>query len=173
MSYIGNIKIEPNAAEPIASGIYGTCSTDAETAKKVVTLANFDYLLEGVTIKVRFENSNTAASPTLQVGSTTETPIMRYGNTTPGGTPGKSWHAGEVVSFTYAKVNGAAYWFMNDARDVPSVSTETVLKNVTVTNGTAPTFQMSGSTLVMNAGSATTVTIQSSDKVTIGSAETS
>lgn len=173
MSYVGNVKIGSNDAEPVAASLFGTCKTPADTAAKVVELANFDYLLEGVTIKVRFENGNTVANPTLAVGGTTATTIRRYDSTGAGTTIGKSWHAGEVVSFTYIKVNGTGYWYMNDARDVPSVTTETVLKNVTVTNGTAPTFTLNGSVLEINAGSATSVTIQDSDKVVIGSAERS
>ena len=81
MSYVGNVKIGSNAAEPVASSLFGTCTTAAGTAAKEVDLANFDYLLEGVTIKVRFENSNTATNPTLAVGGTTATAIRRYDST--------------------------------------------------------------------------------------------
>ena len=170
MSYIGNVKVDNNDAIPVGSTLYGTCSTAAGDQVKEVTLANFDYLLEGVTVKVKFDNTNTHTSPTLKVGSTTAKSIRRYGTTAPGNTTGKSWYAGEVVSFTYATVSGTGYWFMNDTRDIPTVTDVTVLKNVTVTNGTAPTFTLNGSTLEINAGSATSVTINNSDKVTVGSA---
>ncbi len=48
---------------------YGTCATAAATAAKVVTQAEFS-LVAGVVIAVMFTNTNTAASPTLNVNTT-------------------------------------------------------------------------------------------------------
>ena len=51
---------------------YGTCSTEATTAEKAITLTdatNFS-LRAGVSIVVKFTNTNTAQNPTLNVNST-------------------------------------------------------------------------------------------------------
>lgn len=48
---------------------YGTCSTDAGTATKTVTLSGFT-LTDGSRVTVRFANTNTAVLPTLNVNST-------------------------------------------------------------------------------------------------------
>lgn len=109
MSYIGNVKVD-STTHLVGSTLYGTCDTAAGTAAKVVTCANFDKLLTGVTIHVKFTYSNTAASPTLNVNSTGAKTIYRYGTTKPTGEAKSSWNAGAVVSFTY---DGTS-WFMND-----------------------------------------------------------
>ena len=54
---------------------YGTCSTDAGTAAKTVTLANF-VLATGAEVTVRFTVTNTASSPTLNVNNTGAKPIQ-------------------------------------------------------------------------------------------------
>ena len=95
---------------PIGSTLYGTCSTGASTAQKEVTCSNFDKLITGVTIHVKFTYSNTNSSPSLKVNSTTAKSIMRYGTTKPGTSTKTSWQAGSVVSFTY----DGTYWQMND-----------------------------------------------------------
>ena len=99
----------------IASSAYGTCTTAAGTAAKVVTLSNFDTLTAGVTIHVRFTYSNTVANPTLNVNSKGAKPIYAYGTTAPGTTVGTSWQAGAVVSFTYnTDNNSSGCWVMNN-----------------------------------------------------------
>ena len=57
---------------------YGTCSTAAATAAKVVACTGFS-LTTGARISVRFTVTNTAASPTLNVNSTGAKAI-RYRN---------------------------------------------------------------------------------------------
>ena len=102
----------------VASSAYGTCSTAANTVAKVVTMADFDTLIAGMTIHVYMTNSNTAASPTLNVNSKGAKPIYKYGTTVPGTTAATSWQAGSIVSFTYnttANTNGC--WIMNDHLD--------------------------------------------------------
>ena len=54
---------------PVAGSLYGECTTAAGTAAKVVTCADFDEYRTGVTLFVKFTNTNTAASPTLNVNS--------------------------------------------------------------------------------------------------------
>ena len=48
---------------------YGTCSTAAATAAKVVSCSNFA-LMTGAEITVKFTVTNTAANPTLNVNNT-------------------------------------------------------------------------------------------------------
>lgn len=109
MSYIGNVNVG-GTTHLVGSTLYGTCTTAANTAAKVVTCANFDQLLTGVTIHVKFSNVNTASNPTLNVNSTGAKAIRRYGSTAPGQTAATSWQENSVVSFTY----DGTYWFLND-----------------------------------------------------------
>ena len=57
---------------------YGTCSTEADTAAKVVSVTSFT-LATGAVVYVRFTITNTASSPTLNVNSTGAKAI-RYRN---------------------------------------------------------------------------------------------
>ena len=77
---------------------YGVCSTAANTAAKTVTLdvSGTFTLFEGAVIRVKFENSNTAANPTLNVNSTGAKAITRNGSDS-----ATSWEAGEIVEFVY------------------------------------------------------------------------
>lgn len=109
-TYIGKVKVDGTNELPIASTLYGTCSTAAATAAKVVTCANFDKLITGVTIHVKMTYSNTVANPTLNVNSTGAKSIKRYGTTAPSKSAASSWNAGAVISFTY----DGTYWQMND-----------------------------------------------------------
>lgn len=109
MSYVGKVTAG-GATHLVGSTLYGTCSTAAATAAKVVTCANFDKLETGVTIHVKFTNSNAAANATLNVNSTGAKPLCMYGTTNVGTGTNASWEAGAVVSFTY---DGAS-WVMND-----------------------------------------------------------
>ena len=109
MSYIGNVKVG-SATHLVGSTLYGTCNTAAGTAEKAVTCANFDELLTGVTIHVKFDNTNTIANPTLNVNNTGAKAIKRYGTTAPSTSVQTSWYAGAVISFTY----DGTYWMMDD-----------------------------------------------------------
>lgn len=109
MSYIGNVSVG-GSTHLVGSTLYGTCTTAANTAAKVVTCANFDQLLTGVTIHVKFTYSNTASNPTLNVNGTGAKRIYCYGNTSAGTSIQTSWNAGAVIAFTY----DGTYWFMND-----------------------------------------------------------
>ena len=86
------------------SPYFGKCTTAASTNSKVVSLdvedSNF-YLKSGVMISVRFNNENTASSPTLNVNNTGAIAIKSFGTTAIGSTPNTSWHSGEVISFIY------------------------------------------------------------------------
>ena len=155
MSYIGNVSVD-GTTHLVGSTLYGTCTTAASTAIKDVTLSNFDLILEGVTIHVKFSYTNGATNPRLRINSSNANhPIYRYG-TTPVGLDAKtSWHPGEVVSLTYS---GGA-WYLNDARDIPTITSKSVVgySNLTINNGTAPSFSISNNTLNLSTGTMTTV----------------
>lgn len=138
MAYITK-KQTNNGAKPIGSNLYGICSTEASTVAKVVSMPDFDVLVEGVTIHVFFQYANTASNPTLQVGSTEAKPI-KYNGLLDG-----SWEAGGFISFTY--YNGA--WMQNDI----------------AINGVTYTFSISGHTMTITGsdGSVQTVTLPDDD----------
>ena len=75
---------------------YGTCSTAAATAAKVVQCDGFQ-LVTGARIAVKFSHSNTAASPTLNVNGTGAKRLCKYGTSY----VGNDWHDDEVVEFVY------------------------------------------------------------------------
>ena len=58
---------------------YGTCSTAAATAAKVVSLTGFT-LTTGAKVSVKFTVTNTASSPTLNVNNTGAKPIYHMGH---------------------------------------------------------------------------------------------
>ena len=115
MGYVGKVAAG-GATHLVGSTLYGTCSTAAATAAKVVTCADFDKLITGVTIHVKFSNSNTASSPTLNVNSTGAKGIRfatGSSSITPGTNARESWYAGEVVALTY----DGSYWCINSKID--------------------------------------------------------
>lgn len=91
------------ATHLIASSAYGICSTAADTAAKTVNFTDDQAftLIQGTTIHVRFTNTNTASSPTLNVKGTGAKPMMRRIGSSVGTNPKTSWVDGEIVSFTY------------------------------------------------------------------------
>lgn len=146
MSYAGKVRIN-NADSPIASALYGLCTTPGGTAAKVVSLSAFDALMTGVTIAVKFSQANTAANPTLNVNGTGDIPIYVYGSTKPGTTAATSWASNSIVTFTYDGTN----WCMNDVSSNNSiismleseVTTEATARAVAITqvySRIAPTY---------------------------------
>jgi len=136
MSYVARISIDGGSPVPVGSSLYGTCETLADVAAKVVSCPDFDQLIVGVTIWVKFTNTNTAENPTMNVNSTGDLPIYQDENTHVGVDESSSWTAGSVLAFTY---DGTA-WFINcasgtsasapiisynDLTDKPSIPTKT------------------------------------------------
>lgn len=111
--YVGKITAA-SVQNAVAPTLYGTCNTAADTAAKTVICPDFTTLMHGVTIRVRFDESNTAASPTLNVNGKGAKPIYKYGTTIPGTSPAASWMAGAVISFTYDSSDGTGRWYMGD-----------------------------------------------------------
>lgn len=132
MAYVAKVKNE-NDNVPVGHTLYGTCATAANTAAKEVVMPDFSSIVDGVTIKVKFTNSNTAANPTLNVNSTGAKNIYRYGTTAPGATADASWEAGAVLSFTYDGTN----WMMNDFQNGGSGSSVSPYTSNPAMNGVA------------------------------------
>ena len=117
MSYLGKVKIDGGGQLPVASTLYGICESTAASYAKEVTLNNFDAVINGVTVHIKFVNGNTATliNPsdssvrlTLKVGTTSAAQIAN-----PGGSV--NWAAGQVISFTFEEnVGGTNYWRVND-----------------------------------------------------------
>lgn len=143
-SYISQVVIGNNTY-PLGSLLYGTCNTAANTADKVVTLAAFDTLATGITVYVSFDNANTAANPTLKVGSTAVKSII-----SPNGS--LTWAAQSIIGFTYNGTN----WVMQNA----DVDFDSVALTGTPTAPTAPagtnTTQIATTEFVTNAVSGLT-----------------
>ena len=83
--------------------LFGTCDTNAGIAAKVVedgTAASFDELVAGAVVIVHFQQTNTAADPTLKVGTTSAAAIKHpiAGSI--------QWYAGDVIPFVY----DGTYW---------------------------------------------------------------
>lgn len=79
---------------------YGTCSTTSTTAEKVVTCSGFA-LSKGAIICIVFTTANTAATPTLNVNSTTAKRI-HVGGATPNSTTNVlRWSANTLIYFMY------------------------------------------------------------------------
>lgn len=97
-------------AYAIASTAYGYCETDAGTAAKTVDMTDFK-LYEGVTIHVKFKNSNSASNPTLNVQGTGAKPII-YGITTKDSIDNiYGWNANDILTLTYDGTN----WVSNNS----------------------------------------------------------
>ena len=90
---------------------YGVCSTAAGTAAKTVQVENFS-LEEGAVVIVKFTNTNSASSPTLNVNGTGAKAIMRYGTTAASTSSSTSgWSAGAVQLLVYDGTNWVReYW---------------------------------------------------------------
>ncbi len=117
MSYAGKININ-STDYPIASTLYKTCTTAEGVTPKVVQFSEFDTLLEGVMIAVKFDESNTAVNPYLKVGDTDAKIIYTDGTSNPvGTTPATSWLAKSVVLFVY---DGSAWRLIGSTKALRS-----------------------------------------------------
>ena len=99
---------------------FGTCSTAAATAAKVVSCTGFT-LATGAVITVKFSATNTAASPTLNVNSTGAKAIM---------------YRGSAISAGYLAAN-RVYTFVYDGTDYELIGDINTDTNTTYSTGTA------------------------------------
>lgn len=121
--------IPSGAAGTVNNTWYGTSSTAAGTAAKVVTCADYQ-LAKGNVISVNFSTANTATAPTLNVNSTGAKAIY-VNNAVTSASNMLTWDAGEQMTFIYS----GSYYFLV-ARSSPikySSATFTDSLNVTRT----------------------------------------
>lgn len=115
MAFVGQARAG-DVTGRIGSSLYGVCTTAANVAAKEVAIEGLDILIPGLTIHVKFTNSNRTdpgtEPPTLTIPTIDSTPrrIYRHGTVPPGMTDRESWYAGTVVALTF---DGTA-WEMND-----------------------------------------------------------
>jgi hypothetical protein len=83
---------------------FGSCTTAAGTAAKIVDVGEFT-LTTGAMVAVKFTNTNSASAPTLNVSSTGAKSIKRYGTTAAGTSGASSWQAGAIMIFVYDGTN--------------------------------------------------------------------
>jgi len=126
MSYVGKVDLD-GTQHLVANTLYGTCSSNASEKDKVVTLADYDELMTGTMIQVKFTNTNTAVGTvddpiTLNVNGTGAKTVYKHGNVQPGATEVTSWKANSIVSFVYDGTN----WMMIDVNPVISEILKTV-----------------------------------------------
>lgn len=118
MAYVGKIKTQDGIEYPIGSMLYGTCSTDASTQTKIVTMLKqqneetvFTSLRTGITIHVYFSAANTHSAPKLKVDSTTAKNIISFESEAPAKC---LWRQGSILTFTYDGDN----WILNNGISV-------------------------------------------------------
>lgn len=99
---------DANVALNRATYQFGTCSTAAGTAAKVVALSGFARFT-GATVQVKFTYANTASSPTLNVNSTGAAQIRAYGAALTSSSA-YNWVANAVVAFVF----DGTYWNVSD-----------------------------------------------------------
>lgn len=121
---------------------YGTCSTAAGTAAKVVTCSGFN-LVTGATVMVKFTNANTVANPTLNVNSKGAKAIYYRGAALTASSLA-NWGAGDVVEFRY---NGTQWDLLNVGNTNTDTNTNYYPTAFAWTNGSTagPTGSLTGS----------------------------
>lgn len=90
----------------------GKCSTNASTVNKSCKIENA-VIVQGTVVNITFTNTNSAASPTLNViDNTTNAAIIvvNSGNTTLSSSSPYNWNVGATVGFTF----DGTYWRMNE-----------------------------------------------------------
>lgn len=107
-----------------------TCGTGASTATKTVSASKF-VLMEGGSVKIKFTYANSAASPTLAIGTTAAKPIMFNGSAA---SASNSWGAGEIVEFFYDGTN----WVGSSTSVSVSQNTSTGHTDITIGSTTTP-----------------------------------
>lgn len=103
-------------------GYYALSTTAAGTAAKTATIDpavdNWS-LVDGVSVAVKFENANTASTPTLSVNGTTATPIKNASGEALVASE-YQWSAGDLKVFTYDEEN--EYWILTDGSAMQRLS---------------------------------------------------
>lgn len=98
---------------------YGTCSTAAGTADKVVTCANFE-LYAGAAVTVTFSTANTAVVPKLNVNSTGAVAVW-YNNAAASNDNPVLWGANATLTFVY----DGSHWVLDEKPPTYAVACST------------------------------------------------
>ena len=119
-SYIGKVQIGATDDQIlVGSTLYGVCSTAVATPAKEVTLPDFDAIMHGITVQVRFENGNSVTTGvTLKVGSTNPFPVS--GNCV--------CAANDVIAFTLSQTSDDTVWYANHSILVQEGTTDGTIK---------------------------------------------
>ena len=119
-SYIGKVQIGATGDQVlVGSTLYGVCSTAANQAAKEVTLPDFDAIMHGITVQVRFENGNSVTTGvTLKVGSTNPFPVT--GNCV--------CAANDVIAFTLSQTSSSTVWYANHSILVQEGTTDGTIR---------------------------------------------
>lgn len=137
---------------------YGTSSTTASTATKVVTCSGFK-LSKGAIIGIFFSTANTAATPTLNVNSTGAKSVY-VGQDTPNATTNVlKWSANTIVYFMYdgsyyryitstaagsvVQPRGANTWYGTSSTLAATSSKTSTIDNYVLTKGSLVTIAFS------------------------------
>ena len=103
-TYIGSLQVNSDAPVLLGSTLYGICNSPATLVDKVVTLNNFDSIVDGITIHVKFTYGNNILNgATLAVGATSAFAVS--GNCV--------CEPGEVIAFTLERANEVITWRSN------------------------------------------------------------
>jgi len=122
MATIDQIQIPSGTYDIMTKSFYGTCSTAAATAAKVVTLSNAVgwNLVPGVIVGVKFSNTNTATSVTLNVNGSGAKSIY-FGNAVYTGTACEI--TGWANYITYYMYDGTNWVFLNNSYNYRDTNT--------------------------------------------------
>ena len=107
---------------------FGICSTSASTAAKTVAISQFN-LVSGAKVVVKFENTNTASNPTLNVNSTGAVSIKYKGSDI----SSDLLTAGSVIEFVY---DGTYYQVIGISEQGLSSGLDTYTTGTSYTSGT-------------------------------------
>lgn len=78
---------------------YATCPTAADVVTKIATIQNGTFTLDtGVKVSVKFADTNSAVSPTLNINDTGDKEIYSQGTSL---ISKSGWRANQVVDFVY------------------------------------------------------------------------
>ena len=117
--------------------LYATCTTAADTAAKVVTLADNVHfnLYAGVIVGVKFSYTNTAQNPTLNVNGSGAKSVYYNTAVITTGSLGAAGHANRVIYYMYDGTNWCFMAWGNDTNTTYSAMSQTEYDTGTSTTG--------------------------------------
>ena len=128
-TYVGKIQLGNSSSNisPIASTMFGKCSTPASDRTKIVTFNKFDKLMHGVTIFVCFVQGNTlSANIKLQVNNTL--PYDITGNCICG--------ENEILAFTFDEVDATHKYWRVTSTGISSAMEDFIIRTINNTTET-------------------------------------